>query len=65
MDTEEKLEILEVLVRAVLFQENEEICKKLSRCRVSNVQWVLNMLTDGFEELQDSLEFEAYNNRDY
>jgi hypothetical protein len=63
MDAEERLDILEILTRAVVYQENEEICQKLSRCRVDNVQWVLNMIANMFEDLQDSLELEAYNNR--
>jgi hypothetical protein len=63
MSVEKKLDILEVLTRSVIFQENEEISKKLSRYRSDDVQWVLNMLADMFEQLQDSLELEAYNNR--
>jgi len=63
MSVEKKLDILEVLTRSVIFQENEEISKQLSRYRSDDVQWVLNMLADMFEQLQDSLELEAYNNR--
>jgi hypothetical protein len=63
MSVEKKLDILEVLTRSVIFQENEEISKQLSRYRTDDVQWVLNMLADMFEQLQDSLELEAYNNR--
>jgi hypothetical protein len=63
MNVEKKLDILEILTRSVIFQENEEISKKLSRYRSDDVQWVLNMLADMFEQLQDSLELEAYNNR--
>jgi hypothetical protein len=61
MNVDKKLDILEVLTRSVIFQENEEISKKLSRYRSDDVQWVLNMLSDMFEQLQDSLELEAYN----
>jgi hypothetical protein len=63
MDVEKKLDILEILTRSVIYQENEEISKRLSRYRSDDVQWVLNMLADMFEQLQDSLELEAYNNR--
>ena len=63
MNVEKKLDILEILTRSVIFQENEEISKRLSRYRSDDVQWVLNMLADMFEQLQDSLELEAYNNR--
>jgi hypothetical protein len=63
MNVEKKLDILEVLTRSVIFQENEEISKRLSTYRSDDVQWVLNMLADMFEQLQDSLELEAYNNR--
>jgi hypothetical protein len=65
MNVEKKLDILEVLTRSVIFQENEEICKRLSQYRSDDVQWVLNMLADMFEQLQDSLELEAYNNRHF
>lgn len=63
MNVEKKLDILEVLTRSVIFQENEEISKQLSRYRSDDVQWVLNMLATMFEQLQDSLELEAYNDR--
>ena len=63
MNVEKKLDILEVLTRSVIFQENEEISKRLSQYRSDDVQWVLNMLSDMFEQLQDSLELEDYNNR--
>ena len=63
MNVEKKLDILEILTRSVIFQENEEISKRLSKYRSDDVQWVLNMLSDMFEQLQDSLELEAYNNR--
>jgi len=65
MNAEKKLDILEVLTRSVIFQENEEISKRLSQYRSDDVQWVLNMLADMFEQLQDSLELEAYNNRHF
>ena len=58
MSAENKLDILEVLTRSVIFQENEEISKRLSKYRSDDVQWVLNMLADMFEQLQDSLELE-------
>lgn len=63
MNAEKKLDILEILTRSVIFQENEEISKRLSKYRSDDVQWVLNMLADMFEQLQDSLELEVYNNR--
>jgi hypothetical protein len=63
MNVDKKLDILEVLTRSVIFQENEEISKRLSQYRSDDVQWVLNMLADMFEQLQDSLELEDYNNR--
>jgi hypothetical protein len=63
MNIENKLDILEILTRSVIFQENEELSKRLSKYRSNDVQWVLNMLADMFEQLQDSLELEAYNNR--
>jgi hypothetical protein len=63
MNVEKKLDILEILTRSVIFQENEEISKQLSKYRSDDVQWVLNMIANMFEQLQDSLELEVYNNR--
>ena len=63
-DVEQRLDILEILTRSVLYQENQELSNRLRSYRSDNVQWVLNMLSDVFEQLQDSLELEIYNSQD-
>jgi flagellar biosynthesis/type III secretory pathway chaperone len=65
MGIEQRLDVLEILTRSVIHQENEELCKKLSRFRGDDVQWVLNEVATLFECLQDSLDLEAGNLIDY
>ena len=65
MGIEQRLDVLEILTRSVIHQENEELCKKFSRFRGDDVQWVLNTLHPMLEMLQDSLELEAYGNTTY
>lgn len=62
MAAEQRLDVLEILVRSVIYQENEELCKRFSRFRGDDVQWVLNAVAPMFEALQDSLEHEAFSN---
>jgi hypothetical protein len=64
-DVDQRLDIVEILIRSVLNQENEELNARLRTYRSDNVQWVLNMVADMFYELQDSLELESYNSQDY
>ena len=65
MAAAQRLEVVEILMRSVIHQENEELCKKFSRFRGDDVQWVLNELNTMFEMLQDSLELEAYGSTTY
>lgn len=63
-DVEERLNVLEVINRSVIHQENDEIVKRLGNFRSDNVQWVLNMLSYTFDQLQDALDFEYYTIQD-
>lgn len=65
MGIEQRLDVLEILTRSVIHQENEELCEKLSRFRGDDVQWVLNEVATLFAGLQDSLDLEAGNLIDY
>jgi hypothetical protein len=64
-DIEQRLDILNVLMRSVIHLENAELSKNLSSYRADNVQWVLNMIAETFDQLQDSLDLEYYSNQEY
>jgi hypothetical protein len=64
-DIEQRLDILNVLIRSVIHLENTELSKNLSSYRADNVQWVLNMIAETFDQLQDSLDLEYYSNQGY
>ena len=64
-DIEQRLDILNVLMRSVIHMENTELSKNLSRYKSDNVQWVLNMIADTFDQLQDSLDLEYYSHQEY
>jgi len=64
-DIEQRLDILNVLMRSVINLENAELSKNLSNYRSDNVQWVLNMIADTFDQLQDSLDLEYYSQQEY
>jgi hypothetical protein len=64
-DIEQRLDILNVLMRSVIHLENAELSKNLSNYRSDNVQWVLNMIADTFDQLQDSLDLEYYSQQEY
>jgi len=64
-DLEERLDILGIITDAVLNQNNAELNKKLGYFNGSNINWVLNMLSDGFDSLQESLENEYHSTLDY
>jgi hypothetical protein len=64
-DIEQRLDILNVLIRSVIHLENAELSKNLSNYRSDNVQWVLNMIAEVFDQLQDSLDLEYYSQQEY
>lgn len=63
-DVEQRLDVLEILNRSVIHQENDEIAKRLGAFKSDNVQWVLNMLSYTFDQLQDALDLEYYTIQD-
>jgi hypothetical protein len=64
-DIEQRLDILNILIRSVIHLENPELAKNLSSYRSDNVQWVLNMIAETFDQLQDSLDLEYYSQQEY
>jgi len=63
-DLEERMNALEILERSVIRQENDELAKRLSCFKSDNVQWLLNMLSYTFDQLQDALDLEYYSMQD-
>jgi enoyl-[acyl-carrier-protein] reductase (NADH) len=57
-DLEERIDVLHVLHHSVILMENEELYQKLLRFKSDNVQWVLNMVLDTFDRLEEALDME-------
>jgi hypothetical protein len=55
---EQRMDILEILEKQVVFLENQELSSALGRFRSENMQWVLNALQDTLGQLQDALDLE-------
>jgi hypothetical protein len=55
---EQRMDILEILEKQIVFLENEELSVALARFRSENTQWVLNMLQDLLGQMQDALDSE-------
>lgn len=62
IDLDEKIDILEILEKQVVFLENQELSNSLSHFRSQNVQWVLNWLQQTLGEAQDVLDLEDFSN---
>jgi hypothetical protein len=59
-DLEQRVDILEILEKQVIFLENTELAASLAPFKTGNVQWVLNILQDTLGELQDALDLEDF-----
>ena len=57
---EQRMDILEILEKQVVFLENQELSSALSRFRSENTQWVLNMIQDMLGQMQDALDSEDF-----
>lgn len=59
---EQRMDILEILEKQVVFLENQELASALSRFRSENTQWILNMFQDMLGQMQDALDAEDFSN---
>jgi len=59
-DLEQRVDILEILEKQVIFLENAELAASLAAFKTGNVQWVFNTLQDTLGELQDALDLEDF-----
>jgi long-subunit acyl-CoA synthetase (AMP-forming) len=57
---EQRMDILEILEKQVVFLENQELSSALSRFKSENTQWILNMLQDMLGQMQDALDLEDF-----
>ena len=57
---EQRMDILEILEKQIVFLENQELSSALSRFKSENTQWVLNMLQDMLGQMQDALDLEDF-----
>lgn len=57
---EQRMDILEILEKQVVFLENQELSAALRRFRSENTQWVLNMFQDMLGQMQDALDSEEF-----
>jgi len=64
-DIEQRLNIVDIIYRAIMLLENEELAQELSCYSSDNIQWVLNVLQGIFDELEHVLDLEESNYIDY
>jgi hypothetical protein len=59
---DQRIDIIEILEKQVVFLENQELSSAFTRFRSENTQWVLNQVQDLLGEIQDALDLEDLNN---
>jgi CHASE3 domain sensor protein len=57
---EQRMDILEILEKQVVFLENQELSSALSQFRSANTQWILNAVQDLLSQMQDALDLEDF-----
>ena len=60
-DLDQRIAILEILEKQVVFLENQELSSAFTRFRSENTQWILNQVQDLLGEIQDALDLEDFN----
>jgi len=64
-DLEQRIRILEIVEKQVVFLENEELSSAFARFRSENTQWVLTEIQNRLEEMQNALDMEDFNTNWY
>jgi len=64
-DLEQRLDILEILEKQIVFLENQELSSTFAKFRSENTQWVLNQVQDLLAEMQNALDLEDFNTNWY
>jgi hypothetical protein len=57
---EQRMDILEILEKQIVFLENQELSSALERFSSVNTQWVLNTVQDMLGQMQDALDLEDF-----
>ena len=65
VDLEQRIDILEIVEKLVVFLENQELSSAFARFRSENTQWVLTELQNRLEEMQNALDMEDFNTNWY
>ena len=65
IDLEQRIDILEIVEKQVVFLENQELSSAFARFRSENTQWVLTELQNRLEEMQNALDMEDFNTNWY
>lgn len=60
-DLEQRIDILEILEKQIVFLENQELSSALTKFKSENTQWVLNQIQDLLGEIQNALDLEDFN----
>jgi len=60
-DLEQRIDILEILEKQIIFLENQELSSALGKFKSENTQWILNQIQDLLGEIQSALDFEDFN----
>ena len=64
-DLEQRIDILEIVEKQVIFLENQELSSAFAKFRSENTQWVLTELQNRLEEMQNALDMEDFNTNWY
>ena len=64
-DLEQRIQILEIVEKQVVFLENQELSSAFAKFRSENTQWVLTEIQDLLEEMQNALDMEDFNTNWY
>lgn len=65
VDLEQRIDILEIVEKQVVFLENQELSSAFAKFRSENTQWVLTELQNRLEEMQNALDMEDFNTNWY
>ena len=57
---EQRMDILEILEKQIVFLENQELSIALGQFRSANTQWILNAVQDLLSQMQDALDLEDF-----
>lgn len=64
-DLEQRIQLLEIVEKQVVFLENQELSSAFAKFRSENTQWVLTEIQNLLEEMQNALDMEDFNTNWY